>query len=495
MVPSISETSFRPIARSFHSGRDADAQNLKKVLIVDDESLIRYSLKNFVESEGFQGIEADSGVSALKLFEEKNPDIVLLDIRLPDASGLDLLKTIKETKPNVTVIMVTACADVRSTVEAMKSGAIDYLEKPIDFDRLISLLRTMKQDDTPSARTLGGGEFVYSSDAMKEIIRIMELLASKSELTALILGESGTGKSMLCKLMHEMSPRRDKPFVEIGCSNIPEHLIESELFGHVKGAFTDAKSQKKGLIEMAEGGTVLFDEIGDMPYHMQSRILSLIEEKRFRRVGGLQPINADVRIFAATNRNLHDLVQAKKFRLDLYYRLNVATIEMPPLRERKEDISAMVRHYLARHADKYGCPGKEMTPAVLQFLQEYHWPGNVRELRNLTEKLLVLTRNDAIDIEDLPQGLFARKPGATAAAHVANDALGNGKSRPGLSLKVMEEEYIKMALKLSHGNQRKAARLLDISRDTLRYRLKKLGIDSAQYYGPSFQRDEELEAL
>ncbi len=460
------------------------AKRPKKVLIVDDEYLIRYALTRFVEDEGFVALTADSSLNALKSIEEATPEFVILDIKLPDSNGLTLLKTIKETNPEIKVIMITACADIQSSVEAMKMGALDYFEKPIDFDKLKSLLVLSRQEHTPENKAFPREDFVFLSDAMKDIVRIVERLANKTDVAVLVLGESGTGKSFLCKIMHELSSRKDRPFVEIGCSNIPEHLIESELFGYEKGAFTDAKAPKKGLIEMAEGGTVFFDEIGDMPYPMQAKILNLIEEKKFRRIGGLQNINADVRIIAATNRNLYELVQAKKFRLDLFYRLNVVTMEMPPLRKRKEDIPLLTHHYFARYGTKYDCAPKGITGRAIAALQEYSWPGNVRELKNLIEKLVIFAKCGEIDVDDLPPSIFTlaeaepRPKGEERPAESSESA-----PREGLSLRVMEEEFIRTALRLADGNQRKAARLLDISRDTLRYRLKKFGIDSSGYGG------------
>lgn len=267
-----------------------------------------------------------------------------------------------------------------------------------------------------------------------------------------------------------MSSRRNMPFVEIGCSNIPDHLIESELFGYKKGAFTDAKETKKGLFEMAQGGTVLLDEIGDMPYGMQSKILTLIEEKRFRRIGGLDYIHADVRILAATNRDLQDLVHAKKFRLDLFFRLNIATIEMPPLRERKIDIPLLLQYYLDESGEKYGLKPKGLSAKAMTSLQEYEWPGNVRELKNLIERMVILSKGDEITDRDVQQGLF---PGKSEAIPVE---ISGNKDRNGTSLKDMEEAIIKEAFALTNGNQRKTAGLLDISRDTLRYRLKKMGL-------------------
>lgn len=457
----------------------------QKLLIVDDEALIRNLLKGFCEKEGYAVSTANSGLKALKIIEEESPATILLDINLPDANGLELLSTIKETSPETVVILITGQADVRGAVEAMKIGAYDYLSKPLDFDVLRKLLASVRKPESqPSqVRALGGGDFIYESDRMKEVVRIMERLATKADVTVLVLGESGTGKSSLCKRLHELSGRRGMPFVEIGCSNIPEHLIESELFGYDKGAFTDAKNEKKGLIEMAQGGTVFLDEIGDMPYQMQSKILDLIEEKRYRRIGGLRYHHADVRIFAATNRDLHSLVQQKQFRLDLYYRLNVATIEMPPLRERQEDLPLLVEHFMRHYAAKYNVPPRRITPRALAALGEYSWLGNVRELRNLVERFVILSKADEIDLPDIPPAIRdSKRPEepkpAAAPEEKSADPASALKGMETLSLKAMEEEFIRTALKLADGNQRKAAKLLDISRDTLRYRLKKLGIEA-----------------
>ena len=463
----------------------------KKVLIVDDEFLIRYSLQNLLEGEGFPVITADTGLHALQQFEDEKPEIVILDMRLPDTNGLTLLKTMKETRPSVTIVMVTACPDIQSSVEAMKIGAFDYLEKPVDFEKLTAIMNTLKQE-RPQDKVVSRDHLAFTSAAMKEVLRITERLANKSDVTLLVLGESGTGKSYLCKTVHELSARKGKPFVEIGCSTIPDHLIESELFGYEKGAFTDAKASKKGLIEMAEGGTVFLDEIGDMPYAMQSKVLSLIEERKFRRIGGLQQINADVRIVAATNRNLHELVQAGKFRLDLYYRLNVVTIDMPPLRKRTEDIPLLIDHYLKHFSAKYACETNSMTASAMAVLQRYSWPGNLRELKNLMEKLVIMSKGEKIDVDDLPSnvlisrtaeetsksqqdvaGILQRPSGPTFEQPAAISNQSN------LSLKVREEESIRAALKAANGNQREAAKLLDITRDTLRYRMKKLGINSS----------------
>jgi DNA-binding NtrC family response regulator len=465
----------------------------KKVLIVDDEYLIRYSLQKLIDGEGYTAFTAESGLEALRLFEEQKPDIVILDIHLPDSNGLILLKTIKEISPSVTVIMATGCPDIQSSVEAMKMGALDYLEKPVDFEKLAAILKSVEEQARPQEKPVSPQDsFVFGSDAMKEVCRITERLANKADVTVLVLGESGTGKSFLCKTVHELSTRKGKPFVEIGCSNIPEHLIESELFGYEKGAFTDAKATKKGLIEMAQGGTVFFDEIGDMPYPMQSKILSLIEERKFRRIGGLQQINSDVRIVAATNRSLHDLVQEGKFRLDLYYRLNVVTIEMPPLRSRIGDIPLLIDFYLKFYTAKYGCKTNSITQTAMEILNGYSWPGNVRELKNLMEKLVIMSKCEKIGADELPSCFTSKKASSPAVAPTPpKDAVNPAEhhsahpsvklNQDNLSLRLLEEKSIRAALTEAKGNQRQAAKLLDITRDTLRYRMKKLGIDANNY--------------
>ncbi|MDA8165843.1 MAG: sigma-54 dependent transcriptional regulator [Desulfobacteraceae bacterium] len=446
----------------------------KKVLIVDDDPLITIGLERTVAKEGFLTAAATTGNKALQKIEEDPPDIVLLDIKLPDSlDGLALLEIIKQTRPEITVIMISGQAEIRSAVDAMKAGASDYLEKPIDFNRLKAILEPLKAG-RPDPRPPAGTDLVFVSDRMKRAVEIMQRLALKSDITVLVLGESGTGKNYLCRRMHELSPRKDFSYVQIGCANIPDHLIESELFGYEKGAFTDAKQSKKGLVEVAEGGTLLLDELGEMPYQFQAKVLALLEEKRYRKVGALQDSIADIRILAATNRNLHTLVQEKRFRLDLYYRLNVATIELPALRERPEDIPPLVRHFLSMFSSKYGLPVKILEEGGLRLLREYHWPGNIRQLKNMLERLVVLTEGEVISTEEISASLMLQpQDRAEAGAGPA------GPDVPGsLALGDMEERYIRSALKLAAGNQRRAAELLHISRDTLRYRLKKMGIEA-----------------
>jgi len=446
-----------------------------KVLIVDDESLIRYGLEKFVSKEGFTAFTAGSGTKALEIIEDKEPDIVLLDMKLQDSiDGLELLKIIKNSRPSIVVIMISGQKELHGAVTAMKLGARDYHEKPIDFDKLKDSLNALRDEMNTGGESVGdGNDLFFASEKMQKVIAITKRLAVKSDLTILILGESGTGKNYLCQKIHQMSSRKDFPYVQIGCSNIPDHLIESELFGYEKGAFTDAKNSKKGLIEAAKGGTVLLDELGDMPYKFQSKVLKLLEEKSFRPIGAIQDIEADVRILAATNHDLNTQVQKKNFRLDLFYRLNIATIELPSLRERPEDIPFLVKTFMTSFCQKYDTSLKPITNEGMQILRNHNWPGNVRQLKNLIEKLVVLSDGEKITADEIKENL--EDFSAPVAEPGPQDA--TGMTLPdNLSLEAMEEKFIKKALQRTAGNQRKAAKLLGISRDALRYRLKKMDI-------------------
>jgi len=462
------------------------ASKKKKILIVDDESLIRFGLEKFVTKEGYEAVTAGSGKKALEMIEDHEPDIALLDLKLQDSiDGLELLNIIKKTRPHITAVMISGQTEIHGAVEAMKLGAVDYLEKPIDFDRLKETLDSIVSEsgdetgDDPAAAA--ETEETFNSPAMRKVQAITRRLAKNSDLTILILGESGTGKNYFCQKIHQMSSRRDAPYVQIGCSNIPDHLIESELFGYEKGAFTDAKASKKGLIEAADGGTVLLDELGDMPYQFQTKILKLLEERRFRRIGALEDTEVDVRILAATNLDLKKLVQEKKFRLDLFYRLNIATIELPPLRERREDIPLLTEQFLKIFSAKYGTGPKTLSADAAQLLLHYSWPGNVRQLKNLLEKMVVLSDGDEITADDVRDDLdtpveipAAPAPAGTAAPGAAGDDTDGYPLPEDLTLEAMEERFINKALEKTGGNQRKAAALLGISRDALRYRLKKM---------------------
>ncbi len=451
----------------------------QNVLIVDDDPLIRLGLEKLLTKEGFKATAVGTSKKALERIEKEAFFLVLLDLKLPDSfDGLALLEIIKKTRPETTVIMISGQTEIRGAVEAMKLGARDYLEKPIDFNRLKEILESLRPE-SPTFRkssSLIVDDLIFVSENMKKVVDLMQHLALKSDITILLLGESGTGKNFICQKIHELSPRKDFPYVQIGCSNIPENLIESELFGYEKGAFTDAKNSKKGLVEMAEGGTLLLDELGEMPYPFQAKVLGLLEEKRFRKIGALQDTSVDVRIMAATNKDLHKLVQEKSFRLDLYYRLNMATIKLPSLRERKEDIPLLVDTFLSGFCKKYNAKTKTIDKHGINLLQQYPWPGNIRQLKNLMEKLVVLSTSAKVSSDEISSNLLLQQPMETETADKTVDL----DSYSGLSLDAMEEKYIRTALKLTGGNQRKAAQLLNIRRDALRYRLKKLGISAKE---------------
>jgi len=456
-------------------GETAGKERSKKVLIVDDDNLFRLGLEKVINKEGLTAISASSGEKALRKIDEENPFLVLLDLKMPDPlDGLAVLEIIRKMHPEIIVIIISGHADIRGAVDAMKSGAQDFLEKPIDFDRLKDLLRkAAKGYDAPTRKSSALQDVIYTSDKMKKVVEVTQRLAAKSDLTVLVFGETGTGKSFLCKKIHELSPRRHKAYVQIGCSNIPEQLIESELFGYEKGAFTDAKNSKEGLVEVAEGGTLLLEELGEMPYAFQAKVLGLLEEKRFSKIGALQDMASDVRILGATNRNLYERVQEKKFRLDLFYRLNVASIELPPLRERLEDIPHLVKYFVNSLGKKYNCLPKYVSKEGVALMQQYNWPGNIRQLRNMIEKLVVLSDCEVISAKEISSILMVQQEMEQKGKGDRIDL----NDYSGLSLQAMEEKHIRTALKLTGGNQRKAAQLLDISRDTLRYRLKRLGIE------------------
>ncbi|MDP2104492.1 MAG: sigma-54 dependent transcriptional regulator, partial [Desulfobulbaceae bacterium] len=465
--------------------KSSRAPHNQKVLIVDDEALIRFGLEKFLKQEGYTTISAGSGKKALELIEDQDPDIALLDLKLQDAiDGIELLSIIKKTRPKIIPVMISGQTEIHGAVQAMKLGARDYLEKPIDFDKLKAVLESISQelDQTDHEPDPSDIDLIFASDKMRKVVAIMKRLALKSDLTILILGESGTGKNYLCQKIHEMSSRHDAPYVQIGCSNMPDHLIESELFGYEKGAFTDAKASKKGLIEVAEGGTVLLDELGDMPYQFQTKILKLLEERCFRRIGALEDTQVDIRILAATNRDLKQEVQEKKFRLDLFYRLNIATIELPALRERPEDIPVLINNFLNNFCSKYDTGTKTISPEGMELLMSYSWPGNVRQIKNLVEKLVVLSDSDEITAAEIKENLdsVAPQPPALQSTEIGPPppvkSVGSVPLPDDLSLEAMEERFIRRALEKSNGNQRKAANLLNISRDALRYRLKKMQI-------------------
>ncbi len=451
-----------------------------RLLVVDDERLIRWSLEQTLSKRGCEIFTASTGEAALAAVREDAPELVLLDLRLPDIDGLQVLRQIKELAPHVQVLIMTAYADVGTAVEAMRLGAYDYLPKPIDFDNLaVTLRNALEASQLKRKVQLLSEQHLYpyrfdrivgTSPAVREVIALARKVAQSEATTVLIQGESGTGKDLLAKAIHYESGRAEEPFMEIACTAMPETLLESELFGHERGAFTDAKTQKKGLVELTQGGTIFLDEIGDMSGGLQAKLLRVVEERRFRRVGGTKDISVDVRVIAATNRDLRQAVEGGTFRKDLYYRLQVVTITIPPLRDRREDIPLLARHFLEHFSREFKKRLSPLSPGAERLLVQYDWPGNVRELRNVIERVMIL--------EDAGELLPAHLP-PEIARPVASPALEHPRFElpgAGVTLEEVEREFVRQALELTQGNQSRAARLLGLTRDELRYRAKKFGL-------------------
>ncbi len=454
-----------------------------KVLVVDDEKLIRWSLQKSLEKEGFAVSLAGSGRQGLALFSEEQPDIVLLDMQLPDISGLTVLEDIRKGERNAVVIMITAYGDIRTAVKAIKSGAYDFIEKPFDHDKLkiviskaaetASLRKEVSHLRSRLSEKYGFVNIVGKSGSMLRVLELAKKVARSDATTVLLQGESGTGKDLIAKAIHYDSRRAEKPFMDINCTALPETLIASELFGHEKGAFTDAKNIKKGLFELADGGTVFLDEIADMKPATQVQLLKVIENKTFKRIGGVKDIFADVRIIAATNKNLLEEVRKGNFREDLFYRLNVVPICLPPLRERRDDIPVLAEHFIDVFNREFKKDVKSLSKETRDAFIAYPWPGNVRELRNIIERAMILENEQYILPEHLPVELSSRADVADARS-----SLHLKFPEGGLDIEKVEKELIRQALDRSGWNQTKTARLLNLRRDALRYRMKKFGFST-----------------
>jgi DNA-binding NtrC family response regulator len=452
---------------------------------------MRWSLAEALRSWGYAVVEADTVAAALETFAAEHPAAVLLDIDLPDGSGLDALREIKARQADAVVIMVTGNVVIANTIAALRGGAYDFIGKPVNLEELRVTIRNgleahllrreVGQVRRERARQFSFEQIVGASPAVQRMLALARKVAESEVSSVLLQGESGTGKDLVAKAIHYGSRRADGPFVAINCAAIPATLIESELFGYEKGAFTDAKARKEGLFEQAEGGTLFLDEIGELELGLQAKLLRVLEEGAFRRVGGLKDIALDVRVIAASNRDLKAESEAGRFRLDLYYRLSVIQIDIPPLRERGEDTLLLAHHYIELLNERLRLrrPVRGLAPAVADAFRRYAWPGNVRELRNVVERAMILEDADTITTEYLPRDLIAQSGGASvnAAAASANAAAGGGSfalPTGGLSLDELETSLVRQAIERSGGNQTRAAELLGISRDQLRYRLKKL---------------------
>jgi DNA-binding NtrC family response regulator len=456
-----------------------------RILIIDDEKFITSSIIQHLGKEGHEVLNAETGEDGLELFKSESPDIVLLDIQLPGIDGIKTLELLKDINKDVIVIMITAYGDIETAVSAIKLGAYDFVEKPFELDKLSILIKKALETAhlKKEVHFLREEQYEkYSFDRIigvsavhKEVLQLAKKIAESDANINLIQGESGTGKSLLARAIHYGSSRTNKPFVEVTCTAIPETLIESELFGYEKGAFTDAKTSKKGLFELADGGTIYLDEIGDMKPSTQAKFLKVIEDKTFRRLGSLKDLKVDVRIIATTNRKLKEEVRNKNFREDLYYRLNVIPIELPPLRKRLEDIMPVALHFLNILRKEFKKEITGISKEAEDLLVHYNWPGNVRELRNVIERVFILEKQGLILPQHLPLELnstLSTPDPETLAAQGSQFDL----PLKGISIEEVEKDFITQALQITNGNQTKAAKLLNISRDALRYRLQKFGL-------------------
>jgi DNA-binding NtrC family response regulator len=466
----------------------------EKILIVDDEELIRLTLTEALRTWGYASAEAGSATSALALFESEQPVATLMDVNLPDGSGLEVLREIKRRHPDAVVIMITGNVLVEDTIAALRGGAYDFVSKPINLEELQvtlrngieaqSLRKEVRLFRRERAREFGFDQIVGQSPGMREMFALARKVAESEVSSVLLQGESGTGKDLVAKAIHYGSRRTDGPFIAINCAALPANLIESELFGYEKGAFTDAKARKEGLFEQAEGGTLFLDEIGEMELSLQAKLLRVLEEGSFRRVGGLKDIPLDVRVIGSSNRDLKAESEAGRFRLDLYYRLSVIQIDIPPLRNRGEDVILLAEHCITIFNNKLRKHVRGLSPDVAATFRRYQWPGNVRELRNVIERVIILEDGDVITSKYLPRGLSTEETSsdqtsAQSASPVSQQQeAGDGHAfrlpTNGLVLDDVEMSLVRQALERSGGNQTRAAELLGISRDQLRYRLKKI---------------------
>ena len=477
---------------------------MSKLLLIDDETDVQYSFQRIFDSPDIELTTASSGEEGLKLIPKLNPDLVIMDVRMGGMSGLETLRRIRQMDSRLLVILMTAYGTTQTAIEAMKLGAYDYLLKPFDVLKLKEIvLKALKasQDmrQVVSYQPLLESEdyelgIVGRSEPMQQVFKLIGQVAG-TDTTVLITGESGTGKELVARAIYHHSNRGEQPFLAVNCAAIPEQLLESELFGHERGAFTGATLQRIGKFEQCNGGTLFLDEIGDMTPATQTKILRVLQSGTFERVGGNQPIKVDVRIIAATNKALEEAVAARQFREDLFYRLNVVRIHIPPLRDRREDVKLLVNYFLKKFArDERGAP-KSISSGVIKALEQYHWPGNVRELENVVRRALVVAKGDAILPGDLPPEMTGQGSGAGVASAASTAASGAGEAggsevgtlarrlfqwaRKDPKLKVIpavERELVLQALKETQGNQVQAARLLGITRATLRKRIEKFGI-------------------
>lgn len=458
------------------------------VLITDDNELIRETLQKALVSEGYRVQLAKNGEECLEAVRHGDIDLILLDMRLPDINGIDILQRLRQTQSDSIVLMMTAYGDVESTKKALELGAFDFIRKPVTPKALVSIIkmameiRSLRQEIQQiiykNKERYGYHNIIGQSEALQKVLEMTTRAANSDASTILIEGASGSGKSLIAKCLHYNSLRAYQPFVEINCASIPATLLESELFGHEAGAFTDAKKQKKGLAELAHGGTLFLDEIGEMQPALQAKMLQVIEEKCFRRIGGTQSIVIDIRIIAATHKDLKKALDDGTFRQDLYYRLNVINIFLTPLKERTEDVIPLVEHFIGRYGREFNKPMKRISGDARQALERYDWPGNVRELSNTVERIMILEDGDLLLPEHLPAAVIKGKERSESPPSL--DGVGVEIAGSEFNLKKMTETFqakvITKALENTHGNRTEAAKILGLSRVGLYHQMKRLGL-------------------
>ncbi len=449
-----------------------------KILIVEDEEIQRVSLQDDLQEAGYETMAVASPAAALELLEKNGFDVVLSDLKMPGMDGITLLKRVKERLPETTVIMMTAYGTVETAVQAMKLGAYDYLTKPFNTDELLLLLQRVQNYRQVMAENVqlrkqlesryAFGKIVGKSQAMQEVYRQLEIVAP-TDSTVLIEGETGTGKEMVANAIHYNSPRKNKPFIKVSCAMLSKEILESELFGHERGAFTGAIKQKKGRFELANSGSIFLDEVDDIPVELQVKLLRVLEEKTFERVGGTDTLHVDVRVIAATKKDLRALVAEGQFREDLFYRLNIYPIKLPPLRERKEDVQILFEHFLQEYR---GDALPDVEPAVFRYLMDYPWPGNVREFKNMVERLTLTCRCNPIRPDCLPVEIRTQGGPAFRTAAAPDEPLPLDET-----VAQFEQTIIRNTLAQTGGNKARAAELLGIPTSTLKSKIKKYGIE------------------
>jgi DNA-binding NtrC family response regulator len=450
------------------------------VVVIDDELLIRKSLTKVLKARGYRVESAATGSTGLALVREQRPPVAILDMRLPDSDGLTILKGVREASPDTQVVVITAYGDVESAVEAMKLGASDFVRKPYEMEDIVLSVQAAEQSfarETELDAFRRGqqdhfrtGEILGESLAMREVRQVIAKVAASEATTVLIEGESGTGKELVARAIHDQSDRRDFPLVEVNCSQFQESLLNNELFGHERGAFTDAHEVKKGLVEVCENGTLFLDEVGEMPLGTQAMLLRFIDSRQYKRVGGTQTLQANLRLVTATNKRLEEEVEKDRFREDLFYRLQVVSIHLPPLRERGDDVLILARHFLAEMNVKFKKSFGGLSDETAQLLLHYSWPGNVRQLRNILERAVLLEDGDLLLPEHLPPEVGGERTGARVTREPAGYQ----------TLAQIEEKHIRDVLRMTEGNKSRAARILGIARPTLIEKIKRMEIQDVR---------------